>query len=418
MEKNNNFAQFPRELQSDPVYTDNLRFKALADIIYKVNYKDRYVYINGEQVLVRKNQMTTTIRRLCEVWGCSIRTVENILKQFETEGRIKYKSIPHKYTLITLVNRGLQGNVVYNDEYTDENTDKYTDEYTDENVDISNKKEYKDNNDVDTNGTSIIKQFEFGVIKNIWNGLEETGNIQPITGLTKQDEKNITELLKNYNLADFSRAAGNIKNSTYLKNNATFSWFINPKYFEKILNNGYKDFDTSTGNGNSKRGIRKLFDTALKYFPHIAKSENERKEAFSDFEVFLSDYEGNIDIEKGKKFVEKLQAENRIAKASLKQSIDNFNEQIKPITISKGFMNYVWRRFLDIYKHFNDKADRNEQIKAFWEYLELINEKELEEYEVRSITESVREKLDWRYPKNDDETLADYINRLKAERKL
>lgn len=77
------------------------------DLLLLAEWKEeRFFFIRGNKVVVKRGQVATSIKELCQRWGLSNNTVINRLKEMEADGRI---SINHSrlVNLITIVNYSL-----------------------------------------------------------------------------------------------------------------------------------------------------------------------------------------------------------------------------------------------------------------------------------------------------------------------
>lgn len=79
------------------------RFEAWVDIILRANHADNKFMFGGELIEVKRGQLLTSIRKLCDHWKWSNTKVTQFLKMLEDDGMLVQKSDTKK-TLLTVVN--------------------------------------------------------------------------------------------------------------------------------------------------------------------------------------------------------------------------------------------------------------------------------------------------------------------------
>jgi DNA-binding transcriptional regulator YhcF (GntR family) len=135
MSEQKGWIKIHKKIIDSAVWSDPLRLKAWIHILVSANYEDKDWFANGRLIRIQRGQFMTSHRKLSEAWGCSISTVNRILKQFVDLNMIEVEKPHNVGTLLTVVKYSDFQDVRNTKQYTDEYTDKYTDEYTDEYTD-------------------------------------------------------------------------------------------------------------------------------------------------------------------------------------------------------------------------------------------------------------------------------------------
>lgn len=95
-----------RKIQEHWLYQESRTFskyEAWLDLIMMANFKDSKVLIDGKLIDVKKGQLITSVRKLCNHWNWSNTKVIRFLDLLEADGMITKKSDTKK-TVITIVN--------------------------------------------------------------------------------------------------------------------------------------------------------------------------------------------------------------------------------------------------------------------------------------------------------------------------
>ncbi len=85
------------------------KLSAWIDLLLCANHVDNKVYFDGNFIEVKRSQLITSIRKLCERWGWSNTKVVRFLECLKNESQIHFKSDTKK-TVITIVNYDLYQN--------------------------------------------------------------------------------------------------------------------------------------------------------------------------------------------------------------------------------------------------------------------------------------------------------------------
>ena len=79
------------------------QFEAWLSLLFKANYKNRQIMINGKLVKLSSGEFITSEVKLAKEWGWSRNTVRTFLKTLERHKMI-HKYCTTKYTRLTIVN--------------------------------------------------------------------------------------------------------------------------------------------------------------------------------------------------------------------------------------------------------------------------------------------------------------------------
>ena len=79
------------------------KFEAWIDLIMRANYEDKKMLLGNELISVKRGQVITSIRKLCECWGWSNTKVNTFLNLLEQDEMITTKSDTKK-TVINICN--------------------------------------------------------------------------------------------------------------------------------------------------------------------------------------------------------------------------------------------------------------------------------------------------------------------------
>ena len=189
---NQGWVKLHRKIQDHWLYQEERqfsRYEAWLDLIMMANHKDNKTLIDGSLKTVKKGQLITSIRKLCDKWNWSNTKVKNFLNLLQDDEMIDVKSDTKK-TVITIVNYTTYHNID-NEKTTQERHESDTEatqKHTNKNVkNVKNDKNVKNNKDY----TSKIKDLlpVFSEIKNFnelnkkyWDVIRETrksGKINP-----------------------------------------------------------------------------------------------------------------------------------------------------------------------------------------------------------------------------------------------
>src|SRR5690625_4197642 len=112
-----------RRIQDHWIYQEKRqfsRYEAWIDLLMMANHKDNKSLIDGELLTIKKGQLITSIRKLCNKWDWSNTKVKNFLELLQEDEMITYKSDTKK-TVINICNYN-----VYHDNEVDKNDTEAT----------------------------------------------------------------------------------------------------------------------------------------------------------------------------------------------------------------------------------------------------------------------------------------------------
>lgn len=145
---NQGWVKLHRKIQDHWLYQEERqfsRYEAWLDLIMMANHKDNKTLIDGSLKTVKKGQLITSIRKLCDKWNWSNTKVKNFLNLLQDDEMIDVKSDTKK-TVITIVNYTTYHNID-NEKTTQERHESDTEatqKHTNKNV--KNDKNVKNNN--------------------------------------------------------------------------------------------------------------------------------------------------------------------------------------------------------------------------------------------------------------------------------
>lgn len=152
------------------------KFEAWIDLLTRANHKDNKVVLGNELIDIKKGELITSIRKLCDEWKWSNTKVISFLNLLQKDEMIVYKSDTKK-TVVTIVNYG-----IYHDSEIEETSQKHHDndteasrKHTDKNVkNVKNDKEVYTSKIKDLlSHFSAIDNF-ITLNKNYWDVIRET----------------------------------------------------------------------------------------------------------------------------------------------------------------------------------------------------------------------------------------------------
>ena len=92
-----------RQLQDNPFWKEKpfSKGQAWVDLLFKANFIDRKVFVNGQLIEIKRGQLLRGIGNLAEEWGWSKSRVIRFLDKLENEGMIQKNGTPNG-TLVTI----------------------------------------------------------------------------------------------------------------------------------------------------------------------------------------------------------------------------------------------------------------------------------------------------------------------------
>ena len=76
-------------------------FEAWISLLFKANYKDTKILLNGKIIPIKKGSFITSELKLAEEWSWDRKTVKAFLSTLQNEGMIK-KSCTTKWTSVSI----------------------------------------------------------------------------------------------------------------------------------------------------------------------------------------------------------------------------------------------------------------------------------------------------------------------------
>ena len=159
-----------RKIQDHWLYNEKRKFskyEAWLDLLLMANHQDRDVLIDNEISEVKKGDLITSIRTLCERWEWSNTKVKNFLELLQKDSMISYKSDTKK-TVITIVKYG-----VYHDSDSEKTYQKHHEndtethqKHTNKNLRIKELEEEEEEEEATENPFKIYEE-NFGILKPI-----------------------------------------------------------------------------------------------------------------------------------------------------------------------------------------------------------------------------------------------------------
>lgn len=240
-----------REIYENWVWKENEPFdkrSAWIDLLLMANHKDNTIIFDGELLEVKRGQRITSIRKLSERWKWSKTKVKNFLVLLEKDRMILLEIVPHKRTVITIVNY---------DKYQDTRDSKNTSDVpvkgqsstSEVPVEYLNNNDNNDNNENNDDNSPELQNF--------------ISKFNSILGLKESSSSNI-KFIFNMNLEKhgaeiFEKALAEIEKSDYLKTCNSLNWFL--MSIENIVDGKYRNrdkvsekkngFNNFTGQGSS-----------------------------------------------------------------------------------------------------------------------------------------------------------------------
>lgn len=105
--KNNAYIKISRNILDSAIWNCNDKFTARdawIDLILLANFVDKERMDKKTFYVLRRGQLTTSLRQLSERWHWNKDTVRKYLKNLEQAGQIYLDTKTHNFTLITIVN--------------------------------------------------------------------------------------------------------------------------------------------------------------------------------------------------------------------------------------------------------------------------------------------------------------------------
>lgn len=255
---NQGWISVHREIFDNWIWKENEPFdkrSAWIDLLLSVNHEDSKVLFDGQLTTVKRGQKITSISKLSKRWGWSRTKVKNFLEILQQDKMILLKIVPHKNTVITIVNYS---------KFQGVSTSKKASEVQVKDKQSASEVQVKDINNNDNNDNNDNKMM---IDKFTQRYTELTG---------KQIS---TTSINNLSLIDGSileKVIDEIEQSTYLKNNADISWIISN--LNKIVEGKYRDYTKTetVRNQNSFHNFKQLSDNYDEnYFEELARKKRE-----------------------------------------------------------------------------------------------------------------------------------------------
>lgn len=92
-----------RKIQNKSWYKDSERLHIWIHLLLNANHKDKKIWINGEELLIKRGQLLTSRKSISENIFVNESKIYRSLKFFEKEHQIEQQKT-NKFTLITIVN--------------------------------------------------------------------------------------------------------------------------------------------------------------------------------------------------------------------------------------------------------------------------------------------------------------------------
>lgn len=105
MSKDKGWIKLYRSVEDNWVWNEKPfdRKSAWIDLLLMVNHEERTVAIGNQLVTVKPGQKWTSLTKLADRWGWSIKKTRNFLNMLQSDGMVYVHSSP-KGTLVTIVN--------------------------------------------------------------------------------------------------------------------------------------------------------------------------------------------------------------------------------------------------------------------------------------------------------------------------
>lgn len=208
--------------------------QAWIDLLLMANSSDRKFLLGNELIEVERGSKITSLRKLSERWGWSVKKVNNFLKLLESDGMLVAKRNT-KRTAYTIVN--------YND-YQDEDLNKRNTKETHGKQEGNTKEtQRKTNNKINKiNNINKIDKIHSDKFINTWNEnfnfkINEKQFNQSINQLSNYSDEEIFNVLDKATKSDY--LLGLTENN---KRGLTLHFFTKPENFEKIKAGNYDTF--------------------------------------------------------------------------------------------------------------------------------------------------------------------------------
>jgi DNA replication protein DnaD len=132
-----------RDIFDNFLYTERpfCRVAAFIDLVLLANHEDNEIFFDGEIMVVKRGQVVTSVRKLCDRWGWSNTKINKYFKILESKLMLSRNS-DKKKTLITLINYRK-----YQDTNITETSLKHHSNITETSLKHTNKNVNNDNND-------------------------------------------------------------------------------------------------------------------------------------------------------------------------------------------------------------------------------------------------------------------------------
>lgn len=146
------WVKIHRKIRDNWIWDKPEYLKAWLDLIFKANYEDKRVLLDGEVNNLKRGQFITSIRKLSDEWGWSKDRVLNFLRLLERDEMIHRES-DRKRTLITIENYSFYQVCQDTDSHSKQDSNQDTDSPQRRN------KEEKKNNKTELSEEKLTRDF-------------------------------------------------------------------------------------------------------------------------------------------------------------------------------------------------------------------------------------------------------------------
>jgi hypothetical protein len=231
------YIKLYRSLENHWIMKNAEYLRAFIIMLWKVNYKDNTVLIEGELIECKRGQAVYSLNSWLNFFGVkywSIQKIRTFFKLLKNDQIINTEGL-RKTTRVTIINyESYQKQQQTNNRQT-------TDKQQGDNTEITTTKESKKGEE---RKEDVVK-IDYDDIKTFFNSL--CLGLSKIQKITESRKKTIKARIKDYDIVTIKNVFELVSESKFLNGEnkkgwkANFDWIMNPNNFQKILEGNYEN---------------------------------------------------------------------------------------------------------------------------------------------------------------------------------